>query len=264
MGAAFVLAADRVADLQIVDALGEVGEAAAILPGEVTPGAVDGDDRPLWVQNGDVRGKRIHRGLGETLGVGTGIVGQTPVGDVLDRAGKPNGIAVVIANQLAALVDIANRAIRTDDAMLPIEGDLTTQRRLLLEEKCLQILRVDEGGEGIKGTIELLGRRAEDLMDLVGPDQSPCRNVQLPAPEMGDALGLCQDALLRAKSLLELAAVGQIHVDGEILHRLAGNLNRSVSGEDRQARAILAAERDFQIGNDCPFPLGLLELLSVA
>ena len=83
--------------------------------------------------------------------------------------------------QLQAMDDLVGRAGRERAAK-----DLVDERT---------IVRVDRGEEGLVGGAEAPGIDPEDPVDLIGPAQRAVGEVELPAAELADPLGLAQVAL---------------------------------------------------------------------
>ena len=123
------------------------------------------------------------------------VLGSFPVRDILDHAQGTDDAAGLVplvetllqyganpvpASRMNAVLDLVRIPVIADG--LPVRG-----------MDRLPILRVDEAQKRFIIHGALLGREPEDAVGLVGPGEPAGSHLQLPAPHMGDLLGLVQE-----------------------------------------------------------------------
>ena len=102
----------------------------------------------------------------------------------------PYGTALLIGNDLSPSVKRTNASIRANDSVVEI------QRRLVLIGGIHQaihpfsIIGMDAFQKPLVGCLELLGREAVNLVELIGPGDDIGGDIPFPDAEMGNLLRL--------------------------------------------------------------------------
>ena len=157
-------------------------------------------------------------------------------GDVLDGADHAYGTAGPVPDDLALLVDEPHLAVGPDDPVVEVVRGALADRRSLGRPHASAVFGVNDGEECLGGPGEPAALDPEDPVGLVGSARRVGRKVPVPAPDMGDPLGLGKGALAFAQRHLGGQALGD--VPDVALETAVGELGKA--DLRRQARPVLA------------------------
>ena len=144
-------------------------------------------------------------------------LGLLALGDVEADAVHADDGAGLVLHQLDTSLHVADLAVRPHDPALAAEALARLDRGLHLHTHLLAVVRMDALEIAIERAGQLLARlHAENLVELLRPDDLAGFEVAHPAAEIGEALRLHQMPGLLVEHALDPLAAIDLVVQGEV------------------------------------------------
>ena len=135
---------------------------------------------------------------------------------VLCRSEHPLGVAVLVEEDLPVRLESPHLSVRAHDPAVVVQWDPFGLRVAHESLDAFTVTRMHVFQVALEAGLEMLGREAENTVQLVRPRHLAAAKVPLPASDVGDPLSLGE--LCLAAQELELGAPFGSHVTGDEQH----------------------------------------------